>query len=288
MARKFEIITELYQRTTAEITAPQVWQSFLSTACHNFRLSFDEQVLLFAQRPDATAVLEIEGKNGWNQRFGRWVNRGATGIAVFDGEHNGRSRLKYYFDISDTHESRFSRPVPLWTMQSEYEQAVIETLENNFGELSDKSDLAAALLSAAKNAVEDNMPDYLAELKYYKENSFLEELDDFNIEVLYRTALQNSVGYMLLSRCGIDPAEHFTDDDFRDILNFSTPETLNALGTATGDISQMCLSAISRSVLTLQREAYQQNRTFAEMPKFEYPVSGRSGSSTTGMWIACV
>ncbi len=225
--------------------------------------------VLFAQRPDATAVLEIEGKNGWNQRFGRWVNRGATGIAVFDDEHNGRSRLKYYFDISDTHESRFSRPVPLWTMQPAYEQAVIETLENNFGELSDKSDLAQALLSAAKNVVEDNMPDYLAELKYYKENSFLEELDDFNIEVLYRTALQNSVSYMLLSRCGIDPAEYFTDDDFRDILNFSTPETHNALGTATGDIGQMCLSAISRTVLNLQKEAARQNRTFADMPKLD-------------------
>ena len=267
MARRYEIITELYRKTVAGLAAPQVWQSFLTTACHNFRLPFDEQVLLYAQRPDATAVLPIEGKNGWNQRFGRWVNRGATGIAVFDGDAVGRSRLKYYFDISDTHESRFARPVPIWTMRPEYEPAVIEALENSFGELADKTDLAAALLSAAKNAVEDNMPDYLTELKYYKENSFLEELDDLNIEVEYRRTLENSIGYMLLARCGIDPTCYFTDDDFRDVVDFSTPETLNALGTATGDIGQMCLSAVSRTALTMQR----QNRTFAEKPTIQYP-----------------
>ena len=158
MARRYEIITELYRKTVADLAAPQTWQSFLTTACHNFRLPFDEQVLLYAQRPDATAVLPIEGENGWNKRFGRWVNRGATGIAVFDGDAVGRSRLKYYFDISDTHESRFARPVPIWTMRPEYESAVIEALENSFGELGDKTDLAAALLSAAKNAVEDNSP----------------------------------------------------------------------------------------------------------------------------------
>ena len=267
MARRYEIITELYRKTVAGLAAPQVWQSFLTTACHNFRLPFDEQVLFSAQRPDATAVLPIEGKNGWNKRFGRWVNRGATGIAVFDGDAVGRSRLKYYFDISDTHESRFARPVPIWTMRPEYEPAVIEALENSFGELADKTDLAAALLSAAKNAVEDNMPDYLTELKYYKENSFLEELDDLNIEVEYRRTLENSIGYMLLARCGIDPTCYFTDDDFRDVVDFSTPETLNALGTATGDIGQMCLSAVSRTALTMQR----QNRTFAEKPTIQYP-----------------
>ena len=271
MARRYETITELYRKTVAGLAAPQAWQSFLTTACHNFRLPFDEQVLLYAQRPDATAVLPIEGKNGWNQRFGRWVNRGATGIAVFDGDAVGCSRLKYYFDISDTHESRFARPVPIWTMRPEYEPAVIEALENSFGDLEDKTDLAAALLSAAKNAAQDNMPDYLTELKYYKENSFLEELDDLNIEVEYRRALENSIGYMLLARCGIDPAGYFNDDDFRDVVDFSTPETLNALGTATGDIGQMCLSAVSRTALTLQRQAERETRTFAEKPTIQYP-----------------
>lgn len=280
MARRYETITELYHETIAGLAAPQVWQSFLTTACHNFRLPFDEQVLLFAQRPDATAVLPIDGKNGWNQRFGRWVNRGATGIAVFDGDAVGRSRLKYYFDISDTHESRFARPVPIWTMRPEYEPAVTEALENSFGELEDKFDLAAALLSAAKNAVEDNMPDYLTELKYYKENSFLEELDDLNIEVEYRRALENSIGFMLLARCVIDPAEYFTDDDFRDVVDFNTPNTLNALGTASGDIGQMCLSVVSRTALTLQRQAERGNRTFAEKPTIQYPEAEQDTTTT--------
>ena len=270
MARRYETITELYHKTIAGLATPQAWQSFLTTACHNFRLPFDEQVLLYAQRPSATAVLTIDGRNGWNQRFGRWVNRGATGIAVFDGDSIGRSRLKYYFDISDTHESRFSRPVPIWTMRPEYESAVVEALENSFGELVDKNSFAAALLSASQNAVQDNMPDYLAELKYYKENSFLEELDDLNIEVEYRRALENSIGFMLLTRCGIDPAEYFTEDDFRDIADFSTPETLNALGTATGDIGQMCFSVISRTVLPLQRQAQRETGTFAPVPNIQY------------------
>lgn len=253
MARKYEIITELYDRTVANLTTPRVWRAFLTTACRNYRLPFDDQILIYAQRPDATAVLEIEGKNGWNQRFGRWVNRGATGIAVFDREYAGRSRLKYYFDISDTHGSRYARPIPIWTVQPGFEEAVAETLANHFGELEDASGLAPALFSAAKNVAEDNLPDYLEELKYYKEGSFLEELDDLNLKVEYRTAVENSVAYMLLARCGIDPEEYFNDDDFRFVPDFNTPHTLNALGTATGDLAQMCLGAISRTVLSLQR-----------------------------------
>lgn len=273
MARKYELITELYQRTVAGITAPSVWQRFLNTACRNFRLSFDEQILLFAQRPDATAVLTIEGKNGWNERFGRWVNRGSTGIAFFDKEYAGGSRLKYYFDISDTHEGRYSRPVPIWTMRPEFMPAIMETLENSFGELESKESFPLALLSAAQNAVEDNMADYLTELRYYKEGSFLEELDDLNIEVQYRRVLTNSVGYMLLARCGIDPSAYFSDDDFRDVTDFNTPNTLNALGVATGDIGQMCLSEISRTALSLQRQAEKRNRTFAGRGQVRYPMA---------------
>ena len=276
MATKYELITELYTRTQKSVTAPQEWQRFLSTACRNFRLSFDEQLLLYAQRPDATAVLEIDK---WNRQFGRWVNRGATGIAVFDGDTTGRARLKYYFDVSDTHPGRFSRRVPLWTMRREYEQEVTEALENSFGELENKYSLAAALISAAKNAVEDNMQDCLQELHYYKENSFLEELDELNIEVQYRNALQNSVAYMLLMRCGIDPSDYFTDDDFRGVVDFNTPQTLNALGVATGDIAQMCLTDISRTATAIERQPKKQNRTFADVPIDEYPVIGRNNET---------
>ena len=270
MAIRYKALTELYQETQRSVTAPDQWRAFLASACRNYRLSFDEQLLVYAQRPDATAVLEIER---WNRQFGRWVNRGANGIAVFDGEHNGKPRLKYYFDISDTHEARFPQPVPLWTVREEYAPDIVETLENSFGELERKEDLGEALLSAAKNAVEDNMPDYLAELKTLTEGSFLEELDELNLEVEYRRAVQNSIGYMLLVRCGLDPSEYFEDMDFRDVTDFNTPQTLNALGVATGDISQMCLSAISRTVLALQRQPQKENRTFEPQQKNQYAVT---------------
>ena len=269
MAILYKALTELYRETQRKVTAPSEWQAFLAAACRNYRLTFDEQLLVYAQRPDATAVLEIER---WNRQFGRWVNRGANGIAVFDGEHTGKPRLKYYFDISDTHEARFPRPVPIWTVREEYAPDIIETLENSFGELEHKEDLGAALLSAAKNAVEDNMPDYLSELKSLTEGSFLEELDGLNLEVEYRGAVQNSIGYMLLVRCGLDPSEYFEDEDFRDVTDFNTPQTLNALGVAAGDISQMCLSAISRTVLALQRQPKKENRTFETQPQIQYAV----------------
>ena len=269
MAILYKALTELYRETQRKVTAPDQWRAFLASACRNYRLSFDEQLLVFAQRPDATAVLEIER---WNRQFGRWVNRGANGIAVFDGEHNGKPRLKYYFDISDTHEARFPRPVPLWTVREEYAPDIIETLENSFGELEHKEDLGEALLSAAKNAVEDNMPDYLSELKTLTEGSFLEGLDELNLEVKYRRAVQNSIGYMLLVRCGLDPSDYFEDEDFRDVTNFNTPQTLNALGVAAGDISQMCLSAISRTALALQRQPKKENRTFETQPQIQYAV----------------
>ena len=269
MAKKYELITELYERTRQGVTEPAQWQQFLNTACRNYRLSFDEQLLLFAQRPDATAVLEIEK---WNRQFGRWVNRGATGIAVFNTDTASKTRLKYYFDISDTHPGRFASRVPVWEMRREYEGAVTEALENSFGELENRLSLAPALLSAARNAVEDNMQDYLAELRRYKDGSFLEELDDLNLEVRYRTLLAGSVGYMLLARCGIDPSPYFSDEDFRGIMDFNTTETLNTLGVATGDIGQMCLSEIARTVRAQERQPQNQNRTFAQVPAEEYPV----------------
>ena len=269
MARKYELITELYHQTQRTVAAPQEWPRFLTAASRNYRLPFDEQLLVYAQRPDAIAVLEVER---WNQLFGRWVNNGATGIAVLDREHNGRSRLKHYFDISDTHETKLSRPVPIWTMREEYAPDIIETLENSFGELKDQSDLSAALVAAANNVVQDNMTDYLTELRRFTQGSFLKELDDLNVEVLFRNLLKSSIAYMLLSRCGCDTGEFFTDDDFRVIVNFNTPETINALGTATGDMAQMCLAKIARIVLNLQRQAGRENRTFENPVKNAYPV----------------
>ena len=269
MPNKYELITTLYRETLNKVSNPAEWQKFLRTAGYNFRLDFDDQVLLYAQKSESTAVLEIEK---WNNVFGRWVNKGSTGIAFFDKEKPGSRRLRYFFDISDTHEARFARPVPTWKVLPEFEETITETLENAFGEFEDKTEFGYALLSAAKNAVEDNMSDYLKRLEYYKENSFLEDLDELNLKVTFREALQNSIGYMLLSRCGVDTKRYFTDDDFRCVKNFSTVHTLNVLGTATGDISQMCLDSISKTVLNLQKQAEKENRTFALNRTNEYPM----------------
>ena len=261
MAARWEQITELFKQTAQEVTStPSSWRAFLTSACRNYRLPFDEQLLIYAQRPDATAVLEIER---WNQRFGRWVNRGAMGIAVFDRERP--YRLRYYFDVADTHETRMSRPVPLWQVRPEYGQDVVETLENNFGELEHREDLGDALLSAVRNAVEDNMGDYLTELELLTRGSLLEELDRDNLEMQFRVVLGNSVAAMLLARCEVDPSGYLEDEDFQEIGNFNTPGTRNALGVATRDIARMCLDEIARTVLPLERQAQKDNRTFANI-----------------------
>ena len=264
MARKYELISELYNRTCKTVVSnPQNWQNFLQSACRNYRLRFDEQLLIFAQRPDATAVLEIER---WNTSFGRWVNKGAKGIAVFEDADRSRQRLTHYFDISDTHESRYSRPVPLWNMRDEYAASVIETLESTFGELENKNNLSNAVMSAAQNAAEDNLPDYLNDLVYNSEDSFLEELSEDMIASLYKKVVANSVAYMMMSRLGINSEEYFETDDFRDVTNFNTQDTLNALGIATSDIAEMGLSEISKTVMALDKE----NRTFDRRNGFEY------------------
>ena len=264
MARKYELISELYDRTCKTVVSnPQSWQKFLESACRNYKLRFDEQLLIFAQRPDATAVLEIER---WNTSFGRWVNKGAKGIAVFEDADRSRQRLTHYFDISDTHESRYSRPVPLWNMRDEYAASVIETLESTFGELENKSSLSNAVMSAAQNAAEDNLPDYLNDLVYISEDSFLEELSEDMIASLYKKVVTNSVAYMMMSRLGINAEEYFEADDFRDVTNFNTQDTLNALGIATSDIAEMGLSEISKTVMALDRE----NRIIDEQSQFDY------------------
>ena len=225
MARRFQEITEVYRQEIAALARADRWTAFLRSACRNYKLPFEEQVLVHAQRPDATAVLEIER---WNRQFGRWVNKGATGIAVFDRDYPGRTRLKYYFDISDTHESRLSRPVPLWQVPTEQEPDVIEALENRFGALDDKGTLEEAIVSAMENAAADNMTDYLDDLQNCRDNSLLEELDELNLSVLYRRLLENSTAYMLMCRCGLEPDEYFDPEDFSEVFNFNTPETLNA------------------------------------------------------------
>lgn len=267
MAAKYQLITELYRRTGVAVAKnPQAWQGFLSSACRNYKCRFDEQLLIYAQRPDAVAVAKLET---WNRQFKRWVNKDSKGIAVFDPKGR-RNTLKYYFDVSDTHEGYYgSRPVPIWQMDERYEQAVMERLSDRFGDV-ESTDLASALMETAKNVVEDNLQDYFSQLKDCTKDSFLEELDDFNIEVIYRRLAANSVAFMLISRCGLDANEFFDRDDFADIVNFNTPATINAIGIATSDIAEMALREISQSIRNVQIAEKDQNRTFAQRTQAQY------------------
>ena len=253
MASKFQFITELYSRTLTKLTGDyESWTGFLRAACYNYKCPFDEQVLIYAQRPNATAVLELEK---WNRRFGRWVNAGATGIAVMDEAH-GKGSLKHYFDITDTHATRISRPVPIWSMEPAYTEPVIETLEATFGALSEKGTLSDAVRSASRNAVADNFQDYLRDLRDCRDGSMLEELDELNVEVAYRRALESSVAYMLMTRLSLPAPAYILPEDFADIYSFDTPSTINALGIATSDIAEMGLREISRTVMQAQREEF--------------------------------
>lgn len=256
MPTKFQLITELYDQTVQSVTGSyQSWTGFLRAACYNYKCPFDDQILIYAQRPDATAVLEMER---WNRQFGRWVNRGAKSIAVFGDD--GQNCLKLYFDVSDTHASRFARPLPIWTMQPAFEPEVIETLEATFGNLAEKENLADAVRSACHNAVADNFTDYLQDLRECREDSLLEELDDLNLEVFYRDALEVSVAYMLMTRLGLRADDYFTADEFAHVYEFNTPPTINALGIATSDIAEMGLREISRTVMQAQRDQFFANR----------------------------
>ena len=257
MPTKFQLITELYDQTVQNVTRSyESWTGFLRAACYNYKCPFDEQILIYAQRPDATAVLEMER---WNRRFGRWVNRGAKSIAVFSDD--GQNCLKLYFDVSDTHASRFARPLPIWTMHPAFEPEVIETLEATFGNLAEKENLADAVRSACHNAVADNFTDYLQDLRDCREDSLLEELDDLNLELFYRDALEVSVAYMLMTRLGLRADDHITADEFAHVYEFNTPPTINALGIATSDIAEMGLREISRTVMQAQRDQFFANRT---------------------------
>ena len=267
MAAKYQLITELYRRTGVAVAKnPQAWQGFLSSACRNYKCRYDEQLLIYAQRPDAVAVAKLET---WNRQFKRWGNKDSKGIAVFDPKGR-RNTLKYYFDVSDTHEGYYgSRPVPIWQMDERYEQAVMERLSDRFGDV-ESTDLASALMETAKNAVEDNLQDYFSQLKDCTKDSFLEELDDFNIEVIYRRLAANSVAFMLISRCGLDTNEFFDREDFADIVNFNTPAMINAIGVATSDIAEMALREISQSIRNVQMAEKDQNRTFAQRTQAQY------------------
>lgn len=282
MAKKrFDVITELYAEAVKEVTAtPENWMAFLSSACRNYRLPFDEQLLVHVQRPDAAAVLQMED---WNRKFGRWVKRDSKGIAVID-KGAKTMRLKHYFDISDTQEGRYRRlvrPVPLWEVGEKYRQDVQETLANAFGVSGENLDFAGTILEAAGNAADDNLADYLKDILDYRRDSFLEELDEYSVEVQAKSLLSSSIAYMVMVRCGIDTGTYLDTDDFRGITDFNTPELVNLFGTATSDVAEMALGEISDTILKLQKEEKRRNRTFAGGNADRYNEGGKEKNSTS-------
>lgn len=253
MARKYELINDLYDQIIVDVTKDaRAWQSFLRTACRNYKLRFDEQLLLFAQRPDATAVLEIER---WNTAFGRWVNRGAKGIAVFEDSSGKNQRLKYYFDIADTHGTEQSREVPVWEMSEEYQSDVAEALKNAFGTSTDSDDLRIVIKESVVNAVDDNIDDYIYGIVKSGTGSEIDYMKPEDAEEIYKRIVTNSVVYMIYERLGMDNL--LTDDDFNGIEYFSTPELLNSIGYATGDIARMELGIISKTIRSTKKEKQQ-------------------------------
>ncbi len=266
MPRKIDLITQIYEQKAQSLSdSPGNWLAFLHTAANNYKYDFSDQVLITAQRPHATACAPIEL---WNSRFDRWVNKGAHGIALID-DKSGHLSLHYVFDVSDTN-SRHGDEVKLWKIKSGYTADIIEALEAKFGTLQEDSTLENAILSAADNAVADNMADYLSELMDVRNGSFLEEYDELNINVIFRNILKNSVAYMMMVRCGSNVDVFYDIDDFQNIINFNSPECITRLGAATSDIAEMGLREIEQTVIALQNDEKKRNRTFETVPKKVY------------------
>ena len=264
MATRFELISALYDDVSKDvIRSPSNWQEFLKSSCNNYGLPFSEQLLVYAQKPDAVAVLPMAS---WNKRFGRWINKGAKGIALFDVSNQNYPRLKYVFDVSDTHEGEQAKEVPIWHMKDNYTDNVIKTLENVFGAVDNQSDLGSAVISACENAVSDSLSDYLFELCSAKQDSFLEDFSDDIISSKFRKLVSNSVSYTVLLRLGVDADLMLDTEDFEDVVNFNTPNTFNALGEATNNISKTALLEISKTIFALEKE----NRIFEKTSTSPY------------------
>ena len=269
MASKLRLITDLYGETLTKISNnPNEWMLFLNCAAMNYKYPFNDQVLIYAQRPEAVACAKIEA---WNKQVGRWVNRGAKGIALLS-EDNGYTNLRYVFDIADTN-SKYGKSFRLWSVSKPYELDIIESLENKYGELEEKSSLGLAIKSVSKIIVEDNIQDYLQDLMFYRDNSSLETLDEESVKVLFQNALSNSIAFSMIKRCGLNPNEYFTDKDFTEILSFNSYDTITRIGIATSEISEMGLREIYNTIKNLRINEINKIRTFDIDNALSYDVS---------------
>ena len=256
MATKLSRIKELAAQATKQLTAsPENWTSYLDTASGLYRYPFSDQLLIYAQRPDATACASIEL---WNQKLNRWIKKGSKGIALLD-DSGRKTELKYVFDIADTQNGWYNPRRPyLWKMQEHHHVTVTEELSVNYD--IPVGGLSEMLLKVAEQSAEDFILENKRDIVYTVEDSFLEELDEYNVEVLFRQTLTNSIAYSLVKRCGLDTSIYFTNEDFVNVRNFNTIDTVTALGTATSTLSEQILMNIGRTVRDFDRAFYQKQQ----------------------------
>lgn len=273
MATKMQKLIEISQDIYKDLPNYKTWTDFLSTAAWHYKYPFPDQTMIFAQRPDAKACASI---GVWNNTLHRWVNKGAKGIALIHNK-NGRPYTDYVFDISDTN-SFYGNEVKLWEYKEKYNDAIIETLENTFGELSSKYSVVDAVISAAHNAVEDNKADYLSSLKYAKENSFLEDLDELNIDVEFQNTAENSVAFMVLERLGYNAFEFFENEDFPHIVDFNTPQTMHLLGGIVSSIAEQTLREVAETIRAEAKKERTAPKFFAENEKIDYNIDREENS----------
>lgn len=283
MASKLQMVTEFSYHKTLELSSVRGnWQRYLKTAARIYKYPFRDQLLIHAQRPDVTACATIEF---WNKKMDRWVNKGTSGIALLD-DSGFKTRLKYVFDVSDTHPGRYRPQEPqLWQMQPAYEASVLESISNTFEvEREAGASFVEQICAMSQVIAEDNLPDYLEELRNTREDSFLEDLDDLNLSVRLKTLLANSIAYTVLTRCGYDADRYFDETDFEFIHDFSTYETVSVLGNASNSISKMVLLEIGRTINQQERTskfAKQQNSVYDRATKEQPRAERRRMNSMT-------
>ena len=274
MTTKLQYYSNLAESAASKVTGSRRdWTGFLETAARLYKYPFEEQLMIYAQRPDATACATLET---WNRPMNRWVRRGSKGIALIDTSGT-RPHLKYVFDVSDTEAGRQNARKPfLWEMKPEHEGVIMEALGRSYGDM--EGDLGNILHNIAKELANEYYEDNARDIGYSVENSFLEELDDFNVGVSFKEALTISTAYSLIYRCGLDTAQYFEDEDFQCIFDFNTMDTVNALGTAVSDLSQQVLREIGVTIRNYER----QKAAERSMPHGELDIQPRRGLSDPG------
>ena len=245
--------TEFYRQMAEQVSTQLVgswkeWTAFLTTAARLYKYPFHEQMMIYAQRPDATACAEYDL---WNEKMGRYVRRGSKGIALVD-DSGDRPRLRYVFDISDTGTRPNSRTPWLWQLEEQHKGPVSAMLERSYGVAGD--DLAQQLTDVAGKLASEYWDEHQQDFRYIVDGSFLEEYDDFNIEVQFKAAATVSIAYALMSRCGLEPEQYFGHEDFMPIFDFNTPATVGALGTAVSQVNQQVLRQIGVTIQNYERE----------------------------------